>query len=149
MSSGYNTLVDKQKVTVDLLSAITKILLVIKGYFFLASFSAFLFSFNRKLLSKITNDSKENIINVFKQRPAAVWVVHEEIELEIPFESLKIGDIVVVNAGGTIPVDGRIIKGMASIDQHILTGESQPTDKGIGSQVFALTLVLSAKYISK
>lgn len=145
LSSGYKTLVNEQKVTIDLLSATTKILLTIKGYFFLASFAIFLFSFNRKLLSQITNNSKENIINVFKQHPAAVWVVHDEIELEIPFESLKQGDIVVVNAGGTIPVDGHIIKGMASIDQHILTGESQPTDKGIGSQVFALTLVLSGK----
>lgn len=143
--SGYKSLVKEKKITVDLLSATTKILLFVKGYWFLASFSAFLFSANRKLLSKITDSSKKSLINVFKQHPKVVWVVHDEVELEIPFDTLKSGDIVVVNAGSTIPVDGHIIKGVASVDQHLLTGESQPTEKGVGSKVFALTMVLSGK----
>jgi len=143
--SGYNTLIKERKVTVDILSAVTKIFLIFKGYFFLASFAIFLFSINRKLLSKITNNSKKNIVNVFKQQPNSVWVVCNGIELEIPFETLKANDIVVVNAGGTIPVDGHIVKGIASIDQHVLTGESQPIEKEVGTKVFALTLVLSGK----
>ncbi|OAD18912.1 heavy metal translocating P-type ATPase [Candidatus Thiomargarita nelsonii] len=55
------------------------------------------------------------------------------------------GDIIVVNAGETIPVDGVISEGIASIDQHILTGESQPSEKGEGEQVFASTVLLSGK----
>lgn len=143
--SGFNSLVKEGKITVDLLSATTKILFLINGYLFLASFSIFLFSLNRKLLSKITDNSKKSLINVFKQQPHSVWIVHNDVELEVPFESLKVGDIVIVNAGSSIPVDGHITRGMAAIDQHILTGESQPVDKGVGSRVFALTLVLSGK----
>jgi Cu2+-exporting ATPase len=143
--SGLNSLLKERKVTVDLLSAVTKIFLVLKGYLFLGSFSIFLFTINRKLLSKITNSSKKNIIDVFKQQPSSVWVVHNGVELEVPFETLKADDIVIVNAGGIIPVDGHIVKGIASIDQHVLTGESQPIEKGVGIKVFALTLVLSGK----
>lgn len=144
--SGLKSLIQEKKFTVDLLSATTKILFLINGYLFLASFAVFLFSLNRKLLSAITDNSKKSLINAFKQQPLSVWVVHNnDVELEVPFESLKVGDIVIVNAGTSIPVDGHVIKGMASIDQHILTGESQPVDKGAGSRVFALTLVLSGK----
>ena len=94
----------------------TKIFLILKGYYFLGSFAIFLFSINRKLLSKITDNSKKNIIDVFKQQPSSMWVVYNEVELEIPYETLKADDIVVVNAGGTIPVYGHIVKGIASID---------------------------------
>jgi Cu2+-exporting ATPase len=142
---AYENLFKKKKFTVDLLSALTKIFLLLNGYLFFASFSIFLFSLNRKLLAKISDDSKKNIIDVFKQQPSFIWVVYEGVEREIPFEELKNGDTVVVSAGGTIPVDGMISEGTASIDQHILTGESQPVEKGQGAEVFALTLVLSGK----
>lgn len=51
----------------------------------------------------------------------------------------------VVNAGEVLPIDGIITTGVASIDQHTLTGESQPAEKGVGDQVFASTIVLSGK----
>lgn len=142
---GFKGLFKEKKLTVDFLSATMKVLLLINGYLVFASFSVFMFSLNRKLLSKITDNSKKNIIDVFKQQPGTVWVIYDEIEREIPFEELKTGDRVMVGAGSTIPVDGEIIEGSASVDQHILTGEFQPVEKHIGDEVFALTLVLSGK----
>ncbi|MBK1634007.1 hypothetical protein CKO31_25470, partial [Thiohalocapsa halophila] len=142
---GWRSLARDRKLTVDSLSALMKVLLVANGYLFFASFSVFMFSLNRKLLDKISDDSKKNIIDVFKQQPSTVWVLEGDAELEIPFERLKAGDVVVVGAGGVIPVDGVIADGSASVDQHILTGESQPAEKGEGDEVFALTIVLSGK----
>ena len=142
---AFKGLFKEKKLTVDFLSATMKVLLLINGYLVFASFSVFMFSLNRKLLSKITDNSKKNIIDVFKQQPSTVWVVHDDIEREIPFEELKTGDMVMVGAGSTIPVDGEIIEGSASVDQHILTGEFQPVEKHTGDEVFALTLVLSGK----
>jgi heavy metal translocating P-type ATPase len=144
---GLRSLMRDRKLTVDSLSAIMKILLVANGYFFFASFSVFMFCLNRKLLDKISDDSKKNIIDVFKQQPSTVWVLAGGVEFEIPFEQLKRGDVVVVGAGGVIPVDGVIADGTASVDQHILTGESQPAEKGQGDEVFALTLVLAGKIL--
>lgn len=142
---AFRSLRHDKKLTVDSLSALMKILLVVNGYLFFAAFSVFMFSLNRKLLDKISDDSKKNIIDVFKQQPATVWVLRGDIEREIPFDALTPGDTVIVGAGGTIPVDGMITEGSASVDQHILTGESQPSEKLQGDAVFALTLVLSGK----
>ncbi len=142
---AYEKLVKEKRLSVDLLSAFTKVSLVLNGYLFLASFSIVLFSVNRKLLAKISADSKKNMIDVFKQQPSLIWVVYDGIEREIPFTELKTGDVVVVNAGSAIPVDGVVVEGSAAVDQHILTGESQPVEKTVGAGVFALTLVLSGK----
>ncbi len=142
---AFYGLYKEKKFTVDFLSATMKVLLLINGYLVFASFSVFMFSLNRKLLDKISDNSKKNIIDVFKQQPTTVWVVHNDIEREIPFEELKPGDTVMVGAGSTIPVDGVITEGSASVDQHILTGEFQPIEKDAGAEVFALTLVLSGK----
>lgn len=142
---AFHGLFKEKKLTVDFLSAMMKVLLLINGFLVFASFSVFMFSLNRKLLDKISDNSKKNIIDVFKQQPSTVWVVYDEIEREIPFEELKTGDTVMVNAGATIPVDGVINEGSASIDQHILTGEFQPVEKSTNDEVFALTLVLSGK----
>ncbi len=145
ITQAFMGLFKEKKLTVDFLSATMKVLLLLNGYLVFASFSVFMFSLNRKLLSKITDNSKKNIIDVFKQQPSTVWVVHDSIEREIPFEELKTGDMVMVGAGSTIPVDGEIVEGSASVDQHILTGEFQPVEKNTGDKVFALTLVLSGK----
>jgi len=142
---AFYGLYKEKKFTVDFLSATMKVLLLINGYLVFASFSVFMFSLNRKLLDKISDNSKKNIIDVFKQQPSSVWVVYDDIEREIPFEELKPGDTVMVGAGSTIPVDGIISEGSASVDQHILTGEFQPKEKDAGDDVFALTLVLSGK----
>lgn len=142
---AFHSLYKEKKFTVDFLSAAMKVLLLINGYLVFASFSVFMFSLNRKLLDKISDNSKKNIIDVFKQQPTTVWVVYNDIEREIPFEELKPGDTVLVVAGSTIPVDGIIVEGSASVDQHILTGEFQPKEMEEGDDVFALTLVLSGK----
>lgn len=142
---AFYGLYKEKKFTVDLLSAVMKVLLILNGFLVFASFSVFMFSLNRKLLDKVSDNSKKNIIDVFKQQPTTVWVVYNGIEREIPFEELKPGDTVMVGAGSTIPVDGVITEGSASVDQHILTGEFQPKEKDTGDDVFALTLVLSGK----
>lgn len=67
------------------------------------------------------------------------------VEIKTAFEAIQKNDIIVVNAGETIPVDGTIKEGMASVDQHILTGEAQPVEKGVNDQVFASTVILSGK----
>jgi len=52
---------------------------------------------------------------------------------------------VVVNTGEVVPVDGIVVGGLAMIDQHALTGESTPAEKGIGDQVFAPTVMVAGK----
>ena len=60
-------------------------------------------------------------------------------------ETLQKGDVIVVHTGETVPVDGHVVEGMAMIDQHALTGESTPGEKGIGDRVFASTVLVGGK----
>jgi len=77
-------------------------------------------------------------------QPSTVWVLHDhdETELEIRLSAAEPGDIVIVDAGETIPLDGVIIRGSARIDERSLTGESWPADKSVGDPVLATSAVL-------
>ena len=54
---------------------------------------------------------------------------------EVPTKSLKIGDLVLVKPGERIPVDGIVTEGESSVNEAMLTGESLPVEKGVGSEV--------------
>ena len=60
--------------------------------------------------------------------------------ITVDVEDVKIGDIVIIREGDVIPVDGKIVKGISSIDQSSITGESTPSDKDVGDFVFAGTI---------
>ncbi|MCI5141855.1 MAG: hypothetical protein D3909_09055 [Candidatus Electrothrix sp. ATG1] len=116
------------------------------GYYVSGTMAAFFYVLSKKLLIKITDDSKHSLIDVFHQQPRYVYVsVDDGIEERRPFASLRCGDTVVIHAGNPIPADGTVVEGTASVDQHILTGESQPVEKEKGDKVFAATLVLTGK----
>jgi Cu+-exporting ATPase len=61
-------------------------------------------------------------------------------ELDVPLESLAVGDRLRVRPGEKIPVDGRIVSGQSSVDESMLTGESLPVEKGLGDRVLGATI---------
>ena len=63
----------------------------------------------------------------------------------IALEKIEQGDVIVVNTGEGVPVDGVIVEGLAMVDQHALTGESQPAEKSVGDKVFASTMLIAGK----
>lgn len=145
LSSSYDHLVKQHKVNIDVLNAVIITMFIGTGHYVLANIPFVLTALRRTLVDKVKDDSKGAIIDVFKLQPRLVSVLSDGVEVEIASETLKPDHIVVVHAGETISVDGTIISGTAAIDQHILTGESQPADKGVGESVFALTVVLSGR----
>ena len=133
------------QVSTRTLVSMTMIGCILGGYFVIANVIEFLYLLSQKLLLKVTDDSKGKLVDIFREHPKQVWILVDAVEVQVPFESLETGQLVVVDAGGTIPIDGLIAEGVASIDQHTLTGESKPVEKGVGEQVFASTIVLSGK----
>ena len=117
--------------------------------YFPAALMATALSLGKKLLLKAEDHAQKRLFNVFSEIPRSIWILKEQTEIEIPFEALKMSDLVVVQAGERVPVDGTITAGHAQLDQRILTGESQPAEKGPGDQVFALTIVLSGRIYIK
>ncbi len=64
-------------------------------------------------------------------------------EEEVPVESLRAGEVVVVRPGEKIPVDGEIIDGTSEIDESMLTGEPLPVRRGAGDEVVGGTVNLA------
>ena len=132
-------------VGIDTLAVIMVSIWLFKEYYVLTLLNNLLYIGSKKLLIKIKDDSQKSIINIFRQHPRTVWVYKDGVEIEMPFEQLGVGDTVVVHTGETIPIDGTVRDGMASIDQHVLTGEAQLVEKGASEPVFASTVVLAGK----
>ena len=67
-------------------------------------------------------------------------VVRAGEEVRIPVEQVEVGDLVLVRPGDKVPVDGVVEEGESAVDESMLTGESLPVEKAIGSPVFGATL---------
>ena len=72
--------------------------------------------------------------------PKTAVVLEGDQEKTVPVEQLRVNDIVVVRAGGSIPADGTIIDGSGAVDQSALTGESVPVEKKTGDSVSGATI---------
>ncbi len=142
---AYRKIVKERKSTVELPFSIAIVGILLKGYYLIASFSFLLYFIGDKLLSKVQDNTVKKLTTVFTDHPRYVWLKLDDVETEVPFETIKPKDTVVINAGETIAVDGKILEGVALINQHILTGESKPVEKGVGEEVFATTILLAGR----
>lgn len=132
-------------VSVYLVSSILVLGMIATGQLIYSALAAVLSGAMVRLIKKAEDNSQKQLINIFSGHPKQVWVEKDGAELEVAFDAVRKGDVVIVQAGEVIPVDGVIQAGSANIDQHILTGESQPVDRGVGESVFAATLVLAGR----
>lgn len=131
-----------RRVTYHVVSALNVTWIWLGGYY-TPAIAATLFFYTAEKLLMVTQDrSQKGLISVFSKQPQALWVLRDGVEVEQPFDAVVPGDVVVLLAGGYIPVDGTIVDGIASIDQQMLTGEAQPIEKTVGDTVYASTLVL-------
>ncbi|HMV73366.1 MAG TPA: heavy metal translocating P-type ATPase [Microthrixaceae bacterium] len=64
----------------------------------------------------------------------------EGVTETVPIDTLAVGDVVLVRAGGRVPVDGEILDGEAELDESMITGESRPVEKREGDRVVAGTV---------
>ncbi len=81
--------------------------------------------------------------SLLKTQATTATIIHNDKPQIVAIESVKIGDIIRVNAGEKIPVDGMITSGNASIDESMMTGESQPQSRESGNEVIGSTNLIS------
>ena len=72
--------------------------------------------------------------------PKTATIERNGRELEVPIEEVVVGDLVLVKPGEKLPVDGEVIEGSTAIDESMLTGESIPVEKTVGSVVIGASI---------
>jgi len=84
--------------------------------------------------------SSDAIQKLMKLQPKMAIVERDGITQEVPVDEVRIGDILMIKPGSSIPVDAEIISGNSAVDESMLTGESLPVDKATGDVVYAATV---------
>lgn len=87
--------------------------------------------------------SRKSIEALTEIRPDTARLVTENGEIMVEAEKVNIGDIISVNPGEIIPLDGIVADGASSLDTSAVTGESVPTDTSIGDRVYSGCINLS------
>ena len=144
---AYEVLFKERRLGVDVLDTIVVGACLATGSIFAGAVLCWCLSLGRLLVKKTQDNSKKMLLNVFGKQPRFVWLYKDGSEIEVALEQVEKGDIIVVNTGEAVPVDGVISEGLAMIDQHALTGESQPAEKGVGDKVFASTVLIAGRVL--
>ncbi len=110
-------------------------------YFEAASVITALVILGQVLELKARSQTNSALRALFDLAPKMARIIHADgTEADLPVSDVKIGDFLRVRPGEKIPVDGVVTEGNSAVDQSMLTGESMPVEKHVGSKVTGATL---------
>jgi Cu+-exporting ATPase len=97
------------------------------------------------LLGKYIEDSirkrsAASIRQLLELKPTMARVLLDGKEIDLPIEDVQVGSMILVKPGEKIPIDGVVTAGYSSVDEKLLTGESIPVEKTLGSEVIGATI---------
>jgi Cu2+-exporting ATPase len=111
------------------------------GDFLTASTIMTLLAFGELLESWTRERSKRRLAEGLALNESFFWIERDGVQVQISASELKIGDDVVIRAGSVIPIDGKVARGDAEVNESVLTGEAMPVHKHYGSSVYAGTIL--------
>ncbi len=88
----------------------------------------------------IRRRSAASIRKLLELKPTVATVIRNGQEVEVSVDELQVNDIIVVKPGEKIPTDGVVIAGYSAVDEKLITGESIPVEKNVGSEVIGATV---------
>ena len=138
-----------RKITIDLLAAVALAVSILNREWASAAFISLMLASARVFTAYAENKSRGAIKHLLKLKPTKVKIKKGDKIEEISYAKIEVGDLIIVEMGERIPVDGVVINGEALIDQSSLTGESMPVEKKVGSHVLNSTLNISGSLIVK
>ena len=133
-------LITEFDIKADVLVSLALIASVCIGEDFAAGEVAFIMQIGGLLEELTVAKARAGIEKLVHLTPQTARIITDGTEKLVQAEQVKIGDVLRVLPGETIPVDGIITKGQTSINQAVMTGESLPVDKGIGDEVSSGTV---------
>ncbi|MBR3516310.1 MAG: cation-translocating P-type ATPase [Lachnospiraceae bacterium] len=140
LTGAVKGVVFEHDIKADLLVSLALVASVATGEYFAAGEVALIMQIGSLLEDYTSGKARESIEKLIKITPQQAKVLRDGRMTEVAVEEVKVGDLLSVIAGETIPVDGTILEGETTIDQSVMTGESIPVDKKAGDKVFSGTL---------
>ena len=104
-------------------------------YYESAAIVVALVSLGKHLEAQNMEKTKGAITRLMKLAPDTAILVTGDEQKEVPANTVKIGETILIKKGARVPLDGMIINGSGSIDEAMLTGESMPVEKAVGDSV--------------
>ena len=109
-------------------------------YFESAAMILTLITIGKFLEARAKGKTGDAIRQLMDLSPKTAVVRRNDTIITVPVDEVRIGEVVIVKAGTSIPVDGIVISGHGAVDQSALTGESVPVEKVVGDTVAAATI---------
>ncbi|MBI1987714.1 MAG: cadmium-translocating P-type ATPase [Nitrospinae bacterium] len=94
----------------------------------------------RSLEARARGQTSQAIVRLMGLQPRTARIIQADQERDIPVEEVQVGDLILVRPGERIPVDGVVREGRSSVNESMITGESLPVLKELGSEVIGATL---------
>lgn len=138
IKAGVKSLI-KRKVNVEVLDATAISISLATRQFGDAANIMFLLGLGEKLEDYTMKKSQEDLANSLALNVDNVFVIENGDKIIKNIKEVEEGDLIEVEMGNLIPVDGKVIKGVAMVNESSFTGESNPVKKSEGSIVFAGT----------
>src|SRR5690606_14219214 len=118
--------------SIDLLVTIAVIGALIIGEYVESAVVSFLFLFGDYLEGRTLRKTRASLKSLMDMAPLEATVLRDGKRVAIPADEVEVGDHVIVQPGGRIPVDGKVISGQSLINEAAITGESVPVNKSEG-----------------
>lgn len=144
--SAWNSILNK-RINIDLLATIALVFSFLGEEWASVLFINMMLTSARILGLYTERRVQTSLKSLLKLKPLWAQVQRGNETVHIPLSEVIRGDLVLVNLGEQIPVDGHISKGSASVDQSSLTGESVPVLKEEGDLVLSATVVVSGNIV--
>jgi len=144
---GILETIQNRRLNVDLLMALAAIGACITGNWFEGAMLTFIFSLSGTMEEYTMNKSKKEISSLMNKRPETAFLLtNDGRTVETDVNDLAIGDRLLVPKGANIPIDGILVKGVSTVDESAISGESVPVEKVLNDELFSGTLNLGEAF---
>lgn len=141
---GIQDTIENKSLNVEMLMILAAIGSAIIGYWMEGAVLIFIFALSGALETYAMNKSHREISSLMELQPEEAWLVRGGFEpIKVSVKDLNVNDHILVKPGERIPADGKVFKGVSTVDEAAITGESMPVTKNTDDEVYAGTVNLN------